>query len=63
MIEGKLPEVFERLSTFRQYPSIASKKDEAAQLQTEDSIQIAEISMHRGAPISEALYSLNKLKI
>jgi hypothetical protein len=38
MIEGKLPEVFERLSTFRQYPSIASKKEEAAPQQTEDSV-------------------------
>ena len=57
MLEGKLNEpVFERLS----------KKPEPKKQETLDaseaSVAVASISLHRGAPISVALYDLHKIQ-
>lgn len=67
MLEGKeQEEVFSRLSKKKPYqpkrPVDEQPSVVAINPPTEEGVPVANISMHRGAPISIALYDMNKIR-
>jgi len=65
MLEGKpLEEVFTRLNKKKPYSPRKPVDEPSVNLAGhEESVNGANISMHRGAPISIALYDMNKARI